>query len=71
MVLDFARAIYLLQEQHPEVLLLIGLEGLTYKQATGVLDIPEGTLMSRLSRGREKLKSLMLERPTPTLRRVK
>ena len=71
MVRDFARAMDLLQEQHREVLLLIGLEGLSYKQAAEVLDIPEGTLMSRLSRGREKLKSLMLERSTPTLRRVK
>jgi RNA polymerase sigma-70 factor (ECF subfamily) len=71
MVRGFARAMDLLQEQHREVLLLIGLEGLTYKQATGFLDIPKGTLISRLPRAREKLKSLMLERSASTLRRVK
>ena len=39
-----------------EVLLLVCLEQFTYAEAAKVLGIPTGTVMSRLSRGREKLR---------------
>ena len=68
---DFSRALERLEDQHREVILLIGLEGLSYKQPAEVLGIPEGTVMSRLARGREKLRELMAEGATPNLRRVK
>ena len=71
MLRDFSRALDLLEDQHKEVLLLIGLEGLSYKQTSEVLDIPLGTVMSRLARGRDKLRLLLSERAAPTLRRVK
>ena len=43
------------------VLLLIGVEELSYAEAARVLDVPQGTIMSRLSRARERLRRLMAE----------
>jgi len=44
------------------VLLLVAVEDLSYAEAAGVLNIPIGTVMSRLSRARERLQQ-ELERP--------
>lgn len=41
------------------VLVLIAVEGLSYAEAADTLDIPIGTLMSRLARGREELRRLV------------
>jgi RNA polymerase sigma-70 factor, ECF subfamily len=56
---DLKRALLALPENYKIVLLLIGLEGLSYRQAADVLEVPIGTVMSRLSRGREMLRRLM------------
>jgi RNA polymerase sigma factor (sigma-70 family) len=45
-----------LPEHHRAVLHLTAVEGLTYQEVADVLDIPVGTVMSRLSRAREALK---------------
>lgn len=42
-------------------ILLIALEEMSYEEAAAVLDIPMGTLMSRIHRGRERLRGLMSE----------
>jgi RNA polymerase sigma-70 factor (ECF subfamily) len=54
---DFIRAMNDLRVEHREVLLLIGLEGLSYREAATALDVPIGTVMSRLARAREQLRS--------------
>jgi len=52
------------------VLILIGLDELSYAEAAIVLSIPEGTLMSRLHRARVKLrKNLGLKKPKTSIRK--
>ena len=68
---DLVAAIARLPEEYREVLLLVGLEQMRYEEVAQVLAIPIGTVMSRLSRGRERLRGLMAGAATPVLRRVK
>jgi len=56
---DLERAIARLPEEQRSVLLLVGLEGMRYEEVAQVLDVPVGTIRSRLSRGREMLRQLM------------
>lgn len=58
-VRDLQAAIQRLPEEQREVLLLVGLEQMTYEESAGVLGIPIGTVMSRLSRARERLRGLL------------
>ena len=57
--LAMQKAISLLSEDHRIVVGLVLVDGLPYKEAAAVLDIPLGTLMSRLSRAREALQGLL------------
>ncbi len=56
---DLANALEQLSLEQREVVLLIGLEGMTYRETAEILDVPPGTVMSRLARGRERLRRLM------------
>lgn len=47
-----------LPEDQRAVLALVAIEGLGYKEAAEILDVPVGTVMSRLARARAKLKPL-------------
>ena len=58
---DLDAALRRLPAEQREVLLLIGLEQLSYSEASEALEVPVGTVMSRLSRGRERLRALMAE----------
>ena len=58
-VMDLQSALLTLPEEQRDVLLLVGLEQMTYEEAAGVLNVPIGTVMSRLSRARERLRSLL------------
>jgi RNA polymerase sigma-70 factor, ECF subfamily len=55
---DLERAIAKLPEEQRTVILLVGLEGMRYEEVAAVLDVPVGTIRSRLSRGREALRRL-------------
>lgn len=56
---DFVRAMNALTFEHRQILLLVGLEQLSYRSIADELGIPIGTVMSRLARARERLRSLM------------
>ncbi len=55
---DLERAIAQLPQEQRSVILLVGLEGMRYEEVAAVLDVPVGTIRSRLSRGREALRRL-------------
>jgi RNA polymerase sigma-70 factor, ECF subfamily len=56
---DLLRTFSGLPEEQRSVLFLIGVEDLSYEEAARVLAVPIGTVMSRLSRGRERLRQQM------------
>ena len=53
---DVERALATLAPEQREVLLLVALEDMSYADVSRALGIPMGTVMSRLSRGRERLR---------------
>jgi len=57
---DFEQAIAALSPEQREVFLLVSLEDFSYEQVASALGIPTGTVMSRLSRARERLRSLLM-----------
>jgi RNA polymerase sigma-70 factor (ECF subfamily) len=67
---DIERALALLAEDQRTALLLIVLEGLTYREVAEVQGVPIGTVMSRLARARVQIKAY-LDGERPTLRRIK
>lgn len=60
-----------LPEEQREVLLLVAIEDMSYRQAAKVLNVPEGTIASRVSRARDRLRALVNGEPPIPLRRVK
>ena len=73
---DLLNALAQLPDEQRTVLLLVTVEQLSYADAARVLDLPIGTVMSRLSRARERLARLMSAEPRayvspPYLRSVK
>jgi RNA polymerase sigma-70 factor (ECF subfamily) len=70
---EMSAALAQLPMEQRQVVLLVGLEQLTYAEAAEVLEVPIGTVMSRLSRGRDRLRQLLDEgvEARNGLRRVK
>lgn len=60
---DLEFALAQLPVEQREVLLLVGLENMTYEEVARALGIPMGTVMSRLARGRDKLRTIMEGKP--------
>ncbi|HEY4076017.1 MAG TPA: RNA polymerase sigma factor [Rhizomicrobium sp.] len=56
---DFLKAMGTLSVEHREILLLVGLEELSYREIAEELNIPMGTVMSRLARARERLRDVL------------
>lgn len=56
---ELSLAIQSLPEDQRETLLLIGVEGMAYQEAAEIMDVPIGTVRSRLSRARSALKPLL------------
>lgn len=69
--LDVMAAMARLPEEQRSVLMLVGVEGLSYDEAAVILAVPVGTVMSRLSRGRERLRRHIEGESDSPLRRVK
>jgi RNA polymerase sigma-70 factor (ECF subfamily) len=67
---DISRALDALVEDQRATLLLVVLEGLTYREVAEVQGVPIGTVMSRLARARMQIKAY-LDGKRPPLRRVK
>jgi RNA polymerase sigma-70 factor (ECF subfamily) len=70
---DLSRGLRSLPDAQRAAVVLVAIEGVSYDEAAAMLDIPIGTLRSRLFRGRETLRENMndVRRMPPRLRRVK
>jgi RNA polymerase sigma-70 factor (ECF subfamily) len=55
------KAIDALNEDYRLVIHLVDLEGFSYKEAAEILEVPVGTVMSRLYRGRRMLEQVLLK----------
>jgi RNA polymerase sigma-70 factor (ECF subfamily) len=67
---DIERALALLVDEQRTALLLVVLEGMTYREVAEVQGVPIGTVMSRLARARIQIKAY-LDGERPALRRIK
>ncbi|HEX3651630.1 MAG TPA: RNA polymerase sigma factor [Rhizomicrobium sp.] len=56
---EFTAAMATLSAEHREILLLVGLDGMNYREIAEALHIPIGTVMSRLARARERLRNAL------------
>lgn len=68
---DVLAALGHLPEEQQSLLLLIGIEDFSYQQTASILGIPMGTVMSRLSRARARLREILDKGQVTLLRRVK
>jgi RNA polymerase sigma-70 factor (ECF subfamily) len=58
-LVELDRAMGQIAEEQRQVILLIGLEGMSYEDAAAIIGVPVGTVRSRLSRGRAALRAAM------------
>lgn len=70
-VRDIDAALRRLPSEQREVVLLVALERMSYKETASTLGIPIGTVMSRLSRARERLRVLLADSGPASLKVVK
>jgi len=70
-VRDLVRAMATLSPDHRHILVLVGVEGMSYREVAELLDVPVGTVMSRLARARERLRAALDGDVDQGLRRVR
>ena len=70
-VRSIAEALDRLPDLHREVILLVALEDMSYREVADIIGVPVGTVMSRLSRARGTLRTMLDFNERPGLRRVK
>lgn len=58
-VRDFLRAMSTLSVDHRQILLMVGAEGMSYREIADELSVPLGTVMSRLARARAQLRAAL------------
>ncbi|MEK9660760.1 MAG: sigma-70 family RNA polymerase sigma factor [Alphaproteobacteria bacterium] len=68
---DVANGLDRLSDDQRQTVLLVGLEGFSYEEAAEITGVPIGTVMSRLSRGRQRLRDYVENGEDSVLRRVK
>ena len=68
---DVDRVLRSISPEQREVVLLVAVEQLTYEEVSRALDIPIGTVMSRLSRGRDRMRQALGGQTTVPLKVVK
>ncbi len=59
---EFVQAVNRLSAEHRQILLLVSVEELSYRQIADELEIPLGTVLARLARARQRLRELMQSR---------
>lgn len=57
--IDMQRALARLSHEHRAVIVLVGLEQVSYQEAADILGVPLGTVMSRLARARDQLRAIL------------
>jgi RNA polymerase sigma-70 factor (ECF subfamily) len=58
---DLERALDRIPDEQRQVLLLVGMEGMSYEETARVVGVPIGTIMSRVARGRDALRRSMMQ----------
>lgn len=69
-IMQVRDAVARLGEEQRQVLTLIDIEGCSYQEVADIIDIPLGTVMSRLSRARQALREQLIHVVMPTSKRV-
>jgi RNA polymerase sigma-70 factor (ECF subfamily) len=69
--LDLQNALSTLPEEHQAALILVSVEGYSYAEAATVLEVPAGTVASRVARARKMLGRILFEKPRKVLQPLK
>jgi RNA polymerase sigma-70 factor (ECF subfamily) len=69
--IDLRKAMRTLPEEHNVALMLVCVEGYSYAEAAAVMDVPAGTVASRVARARNMLGRILFEEPRKILQTLK
>jgi RNA polymerase sigma-70 factor (ECF subfamily) len=69
--IDLRKALRILPEEHNVALMLVCVEGYSYAEAAAVMDVPAGTVASRVARARNMLGRILFEEPRKVLQTLK